>query len=192
MVSSTLCPAVYISGFQNMYCRAEGIADHCWPWAVFLRCLSRCFSLSLSLSCSASCFLSLTRSVASSNALALALTGRSTGELAGMADEFTLLENKSKLCFEKMIEAGVMCKVFLWILKSTGFVQRIEDEMADKMPPAAWQVGPERERVRERERERERAGDRMRNRTKVFFVTIRSYVTHPKGRLQRNPFMSIK
>ena len=28
MVSSTLCPAVHISGSQNVYSRAEGIADH--------------------------------------------------------------------------------------------------------------------------------------------------------------------
>ena len=36
MVSSTLCPAVHIIGSQNVYGRAEGIADHYWPWAVFL------------------------------------------------------------------------------------------------------------------------------------------------------------
>ena len=36
MVSSTLCPAVHILGSQNVSCRAEGIADHYWPWAVFL------------------------------------------------------------------------------------------------------------------------------------------------------------
>ena len=36
MVSSTLCPAVHILGSQNVYSRAEGIADHYWPWAVFL------------------------------------------------------------------------------------------------------------------------------------------------------------
>ena len=35
MVSSTLCPAVNILGSQNLYGRAEGIADHYWPWAVF-------------------------------------------------------------------------------------------------------------------------------------------------------------
>ena len=35
MVSSTLCPAVHILGSQNVYSRAEGIADHYWPWAVF-------------------------------------------------------------------------------------------------------------------------------------------------------------
>ena len=34
-VSSTLCPAVHILGPQNVYSRAEGIADHYWPWAVF-------------------------------------------------------------------------------------------------------------------------------------------------------------
>ena len=33
---STLSPAVHISGSQNVYGRAEGIADHYWPWAVFL------------------------------------------------------------------------------------------------------------------------------------------------------------
>ena len=37
MVSSTLCPAVHILGSQNLYGREEGIADHYWPWAVFLR-----------------------------------------------------------------------------------------------------------------------------------------------------------
>ena len=96
-------------------------------------------SLSLVLSRALALSHSFTWSLALSNALALALTGLSTGESAGVADEFTLLENKSKLCFEKMIEAGVMCKVFLWILKSTGFVKRIEDKMADKMAAAAWQ-----------------------------------------------------
>ena len=30
MVSSTLCPAVHILGSQNVYSRAEGIADHYW------------------------------------------------------------------------------------------------------------------------------------------------------------------
>ena len=35
MVSSTLYPAVHILGSQNVYGRAEGIADHYWPWAVF-------------------------------------------------------------------------------------------------------------------------------------------------------------
>ena len=35
MVSTTLSPAVYILGPQNVYSRAEGIADHYWPWAVF-------------------------------------------------------------------------------------------------------------------------------------------------------------
>ena len=34
MVSSTLCPPVHILGSQNVYGRAEGIADHYWPWAV--------------------------------------------------------------------------------------------------------------------------------------------------------------
>ena len=36
MVSSTLCPAMHILVSQNVYGRAEGIADHYWPWAVFL------------------------------------------------------------------------------------------------------------------------------------------------------------
>ena len=36
MVSSTLCPDVHILGSQNVYSRAEGIADHYWPWADFL------------------------------------------------------------------------------------------------------------------------------------------------------------
>ena len=35
MVISTLCPVVHILGSQNVYGRAEGIADHYWPWAVF-------------------------------------------------------------------------------------------------------------------------------------------------------------
>ena len=35
MVSCTLCPAVHILGSQKVYGRAEGIADHYWPWAVF-------------------------------------------------------------------------------------------------------------------------------------------------------------
>ena len=35
MVSSTLCPAVHILGFQNVSGRVEGIADHYWPWVVF-------------------------------------------------------------------------------------------------------------------------------------------------------------
>ena len=35
MVSSTLCPAMHILGSQNVYSRAEVIADHSWPWAVF-------------------------------------------------------------------------------------------------------------------------------------------------------------
>ena len=48
MVSSTLCPAVHILGSQNVYGRAEGIADHYWPWAVFY-CLLLCLPVSLSL-----------------------------------------------------------------------------------------------------------------------------------------------
>ena len=39
MVSSTLFPAVHILGSQNVYSRAEGIADHYWPWAVFYKLL---------------------------------------------------------------------------------------------------------------------------------------------------------
>ena len=39
MVSSSLCPAVHILGSQNVYGRAEGIADHYWPWAVFFKIL---------------------------------------------------------------------------------------------------------------------------------------------------------
>ena len=38
MVSSTLCPDVHIFGSQNVYSRAEAIADHYWPWAVFCCC----------------------------------------------------------------------------------------------------------------------------------------------------------
>ena len=37
VISSTLCPAVHISGSLNVYSRAKGIADHYWPRAVFLR-----------------------------------------------------------------------------------------------------------------------------------------------------------
>ena len=40
MVSSTLCPAVHILGSQIVYGRAEGIADHYWPWAVFFMILA--------------------------------------------------------------------------------------------------------------------------------------------------------
>ena len=47
MVSSTLCPAVHILGSQNVYGRAEGIADHYWPWAVFLPHLFFIYPLSL-------------------------------------------------------------------------------------------------------------------------------------------------
>ena len=39
MVSSTLCLAVHTLGSQNVYGRAEGIADHYWPWAVVFLCL---------------------------------------------------------------------------------------------------------------------------------------------------------
>ena len=46
MVSSTLCSAVHILGSQNVYGRAEGIADHYWPWAVFYKSLS--FSINIS------------------------------------------------------------------------------------------------------------------------------------------------
>ncbi len=49
MVSSTLCPAVHISDSQNVYCRAEGIADHYWPWAVFLPDAALCLVLLLGL-----------------------------------------------------------------------------------------------------------------------------------------------
>ena len=35
MVSSALCPVVHISGSQNVYSRAKGIADHYWPWSIF-------------------------------------------------------------------------------------------------------------------------------------------------------------
>ena len=37
MVSSTLCLAVHILSFQNVYSRVEGIADHYWLWTVFYR-----------------------------------------------------------------------------------------------------------------------------------------------------------
>ena len=39
MVSSTLCPAVHILVSQNVYGRAEVIADHYWPRAVFFKIL---------------------------------------------------------------------------------------------------------------------------------------------------------
>ena len=52
MVSNTHCPAVHILGSQNVKSRAEGMADHYWPWAVFLSelffvCLSIWLSRSL-------------------------------------------------------------------------------------------------------------------------------------------------
>ena len=39
MVSDILCPAVHIF-WESKMCteRAKGIADHYWPWAVFLGC----------------------------------------------------------------------------------------------------------------------------------------------------------
>ena len=36
MLSNIICPAVHISGSQNVYSRAEGIGDHYWPRPVFL------------------------------------------------------------------------------------------------------------------------------------------------------------
>ena len=54
------------------------------------------------------------------------------GEALGMADEFSLMENKTKMSFEKTIEAAVMCKVYLWILKSTGFVERLQNQIEQK------------------------------------------------------------
>ena len=50
MVSSTLYPSVLILGSKNVYTRAEGIADHYWPWAVFFLVISLP-SLSLLLCC---------------------------------------------------------------------------------------------------------------------------------------------
>jgi len=52
--------------------------------------------------------------------------GVSIGESLKVADEFTLLENRSKLSFEKIIDAAVMGKVFLWILKLAGFVNQLQ------------------------------------------------------------------
>ena len=55
MVSITLCPAVHILGSQNVYSRAEGIADHYWPRAILFSSASHgrppqaCFSLSFPL-----------------------------------------------------------------------------------------------------------------------------------------------
>ena len=54
MVSRTLCPTVHILGSQNVYGRAEGIADHYRPWAVFLSESSSSF-----LSASSKSFLSI-------------------------------------------------------------------------------------------------------------------------------------
>ena len=48
MVSSALCPAVHILGSQNVYGRAEGIADHYWPWAVFLKVTSIFYDVGIS------------------------------------------------------------------------------------------------------------------------------------------------
>ena len=39
MVSRTLCPAVHILVSQNVYGRAEGIADHYWPQADLFKIL---------------------------------------------------------------------------------------------------------------------------------------------------------
>ena len=39
MVSSTLCPAVNISGSLNVYSREKGIAEHYWSRAVFYHLL---------------------------------------------------------------------------------------------------------------------------------------------------------
>lgn len=63
------------------------------------------------------------------NAIHKFQTGNSVGESMGMADEFSLLENKDKLSFEKTIEAAVMSKVYLWILKAAGFVDQIQDKI---------------------------------------------------------------
>ena len=35
MARNTHCSAVHMSGFQNVFSKAECIADHEWPWAVF-------------------------------------------------------------------------------------------------------------------------------------------------------------
>jgi len=66
------------------------------------------------------------------NALHKYIRGISVGEALGMADEFSLMENKTKMSFEKTIEAAVMCKVYLWILKSTGFVERLQNQIEQK------------------------------------------------------------
>lgn len=66
------------------------------------------------------------------NALHKYLKGVSIGESIGMADEFSLMENRGKLSFEKTIDAAVMTKVFLWVLKSTGFVQGLQGQIALK------------------------------------------------------------
>ena len=61
---------------------------------------------------------------------AIIISGVSIGESEGMADEFSLMENRGKLSFEKIIDAAIMSKVFLWILKSTGFVQGLREQIA--------------------------------------------------------------
>ena len=47
MDSSTLFPAVLIFDSQNVYSRAEGIADHYWAWTVFLSSFSSSSASSL-------------------------------------------------------------------------------------------------------------------------------------------------
>ena len=61
----------------------------------------------------------------------------SIGESSEMADEFSLVENRGKLSFEKTVEAAVRCKVFLWVLKSAGFVQRLQEQINAKHQQAS-------------------------------------------------------
>lgn len=58
--------------------------------------------------------------------------GVSIGESLEVADEFSLLENKNKVFFEKTVESAVMCKVLLWVLKSAGFVKQLQDKICQE------------------------------------------------------------
>ena len=61
----------------------------------------------------------------------------SIGESLEMADEFSLVENRGKLSFEKTVEAAVRCKVFLWVLKAAGFVHRLQEQINVKQQQAS-------------------------------------------------------
>ena len=51
MVSSNLFPAMQILGSQNVYSRAEDIADHYWPWAIFLVLVAQCITQTSTFTC---------------------------------------------------------------------------------------------------------------------------------------------